>query len=82
MSMRSLYVPGSDSSPFTTRYRGHTFAGGKPHLTPAGKPAPPRPSRLAVFTSSATCPGGLRNAARKPSYPPVARKRSSVWLSS
>ena len=61
--------------------RPHT-GGRKPHFTPAGKPAPPRPSRLAAFTSSTTCCGGLRSAARRPSYPPVARKRSSVWLSS
>ena len=31
-------MPGSDSSPLTTRYRGHTPCGVKPHLVPAGNP--------------------------------------------
>ena len=47
--------------------------GQKPHLVPAGKPAPPRPSRLAAFTSSTTSDGALARARRRPSYPPVAR---------
>jgi hypothetical protein len=49
MSSRSLNVPGSDSSAFTTRYRSplpmnDTFM-------PVGKPAPPRPRRPESFSS-------------------------------
>ena len=38
----SLNVPGSDSSPLITRYLS-SFSAKKPHFTPVGKPAPPRP---------------------------------------
>src|SRR5690606_23687803 len=43
MIWRSLKVPGSDSSAFTAMYLGKTSFGTKLHLTPVGKPAPPRP---------------------------------------
>ncbi len=51
---RSLKVPGSDSSPLHTMYFSpvslyarHTSS----HLPYAGAPAPPMPSRFAVFSS-------------------------------
>ena len=75
-------MPGSLSSPLTTRYRGHTPWGMRPHFRPAGNPAPPRPSSVAERTSSWTAPGDLASAAFRPSYPPVARKRSSAKESS
>ena len=72
MSMWSLKVAGSDSSPLITRYV-TGFLRSIDHLRPAGKPAPPRPSRLAASTSAATASGVMVRALRSPAYPPVAR---------
>ena len=36
----------------------------KDHFKPAGKPAPPRPRRLAAFTSSTICAGVISSALR------------------
>ena len=56
--MWSLKVAGSLSSPFTTRYVVGAWRS-IDHLRPAGKPAPPRPSRLALLTSAATSAGAI-----------------------
>src|ERR1700735_3995175 len=49
---RSLQVPGSLSSPLTRTYFGlGAVLGTKDHLSPVGKPAPPRPRRPEAFIS-------------------------------
>ena len=63
MSQRSLKVPGSDSSGFSTRNVGFpVFRATNDHLTPAGKPAPPRPRRRLFVTSSTTSKGFILSA--------------------
>ena len=49
---RSLNVPGSDSSALTTTYLTGSLCGMKLHLTPVGKPAPPRPRKFEALTRS------------------------------
>ncbi len=58
-------MAGSLSSPFTTRYTG-SASRSIDHFLPASKPAPPRPSRLAVCTSSLTSSGAMVSALRSP----------------
>ena len=52
----SLNVPGSDSSPLITRYLS-SFSAKKPHFTPVGNPAPPRPLMFEFFISLITSSG-------------------------
>jgi hypothetical protein len=74
MISRLLNVPGSDSSKFATTYVGLPVScGTNDHLTPVGNPAPPRPRRPDVLTTSITSAGVIAMAARSPSYPPAAR---------
>src|SRR5690242_6977068 len=47
------------------------------HLTPVGKPAPPRPRRPESLISSITSAGSLASAFRSPVYPPDATYASS-----
>jgi hypothetical protein len=55
---RSLQVPGSPSSELQTRYFAPgNWRGMKLHLSPVGKPAPPRPRRPDALTSAITCSG-------------------------
>ncbi len=55
MRMRSLNVPGSDSSALQTIYLGWPGALAAPsHLMPVGNAAPPRPTKPAAFTSART----------------------------
>src|SRR5439155_1184618 len=55
---RSLKMPGSPSSPLTTRYFGAPVAARHAaHFTAVGKYAPPRPARPAARTSSMTVSG-------------------------
>ncbi len=66
MSSRSLQVPGSLSSAFTTMYFGlGDVRGTKLHFMPAGNPAPPRPRRFEIFISSMICSGFMPAAFSK-----------------
>src|SRR5262249_57165095 len=69
---------GSDSSPLQTRYRGRLSFGKKPHLTPVGKPAPPRPRRPESRTMVTMSSGWYsRRAFSSVLYPPRERQVSS-----
>src|SRR5580704_1085903 len=73
----SLQVPGSLSSPLTRTYLGlEDCLGTKDHLSPAGKPAPPRPRRLEAFISVMIHSGPWARHFLAASYPP-----SSMYLS-
>ena len=58
----SLKVPGSDSSAFTTKYLGTPSGFARTPFHSCGKPAPPRPLRPEVFTSSTIWSGVIFNA--------------------
>src|SRR5690349_15194911 len=74
MRTRSLQVPGSLSSPLTTMYFGlGDVRGTKLHFIPVGNPAPPRPRRFEVLTSSMISSGCMREAFTKAWYPSSAR---------
>src|SRR3989442_1003813 len=61
---RSLKMPGSPSSPLTTRYFGAPVAARHAaHFTAVGKYAPPRPARPAARTSSMTVSGRAPSSA-------------------
>src|SRR2546421_4823129 len=78
MISRSLNVPGSDSSAFTVRYVGLPLSAGmKLAFFPVAKNAPPRPRRLAVFSSSITHCGSCARALASASKPPTARYSAS-----
>ncbi len=71
---RSLNVPGSDSSALQIKYTGFVFAGAiKPHFTPVGNPAPPRPRNPLAFTSAVIAAGSIPTAFFSISYPPSLR---------
>ena len=58
MITRSLNVPGSDSSALTARITGCSGSFGRnDHLSPVGKPAPPRPRRSESLTSCSSSAG-------------------------
>src|SRR5947199_6933877 len=79
MISRSLNVPGSDSSAFTVRYVGLPLSAGmKLAFFPVAKNAPPRPRRLAAFSSSITHPGSCARAFASASKPPISRYSASL----
>src|SRR4051794_12938158 len=83
MSMRSLNVDGSPSSPLITRYRGNEFGARNDHFCAVGKPAPPRPRKPESFTCSCTlAASAARNTSRSTSYAPVAVAPAIVHESS
>ena len=60
---RSLNAPGSDSSALMTRYVGLPVSFARSDaLRPIGKPAPPRPRRVAALISSMTACGSSARA--------------------
>jgi hypothetical protein len=54
--------------------------GRKVHLSPVGKPAPPRPRSADFLTSSVTASGFIEMAFLSPSYPPVLTYSSYVTM--
>jgi hypothetical protein len=63
-SSRSLHVPGSLSSQFTTMWTFFESFGTKPHFVPVENPAPPRPRRFEAFTSFTIASGVIVSALR------------------
>ncbi len=71
--VRSLKVPGSPSAALTMTVVGATaerLSATVRHLSPVGKPAPPRPRRPDSFTRSMICADSIWFAAWIPLPPP------------
>ncbi len=74
MSTRSLNVPGSLSSAFTTRWWGRpAWRATASHLRPVGKAAPPRPTSPDASTSATTASGPSSWARASARNPPSSR---------
>ena len=75
---RSLNVPGSPSAALTTTVTGAVpaaFAATVRHLSPVGKPAPPRPRRPAAATKADDVAGANCAAVASARPPPTVRSR-------
>ena len=67
ITWRSLNAPGSDSSALTTRYFGFAFFRSmNDAFVPIGKPAPPRPRRVALLSSAIRSSGDIPRARSRP----------------
>ena len=68
MTMRSLKVPGSDSSQLATTCLGRPVSAATArHFTPVGKAAPPRPDSPEAATASRTASAPISPARRSDS---------------
>src|ERR1700752_1469035 len=73
--MRSLNVPGSDSSALHITYLGKPSAFAAPsHLIPVGNAAPPRPTRPEALISATTSSGFMLKAFLKAVYSPYVSR--------
>src|SRR5262245_55539393 len=73
--MRSLKVPGSDSSALQMTYFGELSAFAPPsHLIPVGNAAPPRPTRPVALISATTSSGFILKAFLSAVYSPYVSR--------
>src|SRR5262249_37523137 len=78
ITWRSLNAPGSDSSALTTMYFGFGLARSiSDAFRPIGKPAPPRPRRVAACSSAIRPSGVIARAFGTCAYPPIEPYSSS-----